>query len=70
MRALKCNCRTCRVRRMDSISVGTEPSIICDGELEASSRLVRRHGSCLSHASSQRDCQGLGQEIPEPVHSG
>src|SRR5277367_869140 len=32
-RAPKCNCRTCRIRRMDSLSVGIRvPSIDCDGE--------------------------------------
>ena len=32
-RAPKCNCRTCRIRRMDSLSVGIPiPSIDCDGE--------------------------------------
>src|SRR6478609_12044786 len=31
--APKCNCRTCRIRRMDSLSVGIRvPSIDCDGE--------------------------------------
>jgi hypothetical protein len=35
IRAPKCNCRTCRIRRMDSLSVGTQSSIVCDGQLEA-----------------------------------
>ena len=31
-RAPKCSCKTCRIRRMDSLSVGIQgPSINCDG---------------------------------------